>query len=47
MLYDNAMLAWCYVEAYRQTEERLYATIARGICAQKTAPTECASINAT
>jgi uncharacterized protein YyaL (SSP411 family) len=31
MLYDNAMLAWCYVEAYRQTEERRYAQIARGI----------------
>src|SRR2546423_931537 len=31
MLYDNAMLAWCYVEAYRQTENRKYATIARGI----------------
>src|SRR5206468_8060605 len=31
MLYDNAMLAWCYVEAYRQTEERRYAQIARGV----------------
>jgi len=31
MLYDNAMLAWCYVEAYRQTENRRYAKIARGI----------------
>jgi uncharacterized protein YyaL (SSP411 family) len=31
MLYDNAMLAWCYIEAYRQTEERFYAQIARGI----------------
>jgi len=31
MLYDNAMLAWCYVEAHRQTGERRYATIARGI----------------
>ncbi len=31
MLYDNAMLAWIYVEAYRQTEEPRYARIARGI----------------
>ena len=31
MLYDNAMLAWCYVEAYRQTEDRRYAAVARGI----------------
>jgi uncharacterized protein YyaL (SSP411 family) len=31
MLYDNAMLAWCYVEAYRQTENRAYAEVARGI----------------
>jgi hypothetical protein len=31
MLYDNAMLAWCYVEAFRQTNEKRYATIARGI----------------
>ncbi len=31
MLYDNAMLAWCYLEAYRQTEEVKYAHIARGI----------------
>jgi uncharacterized protein YyaL (SSP411 family) len=31
MLYDNAMLAWCYVEAYRQTEEPRYAHIARGV----------------
>lgn len=31
MLYDNAMLAWCYIEAYRQTEDRHYATVARGI----------------
>ncbi len=31
MLYDNAMLAWCYIEAYRQTEDRRYAAIARGI----------------
>ena len=31
MLYDNAMLAWCYVEAHRQTGEARYATVARGI----------------
>ncbi len=31
MLYDNAMLAWIYIEAYRQTEDRRYSTIARGI----------------
>jgi uncharacterized protein YyaL (SSP411 family) len=31
MLYDNAMLAWCYVEAFRQTNEKRYASIARGI----------------
>lgn len=31
MLYDNAMLGWCYVEAFRQTEERRYAEVARGI----------------
>jgi uncharacterized protein YyaL (SSP411 family) len=31
MLYDNAMLAWCYVEAYRQFEQARYATVARGI----------------
>ncbi len=31
MLYDNAMLGWCYIEAYRQTEDRRYSTIARGI----------------
>ena len=31
MLYDNALLAWCYVEAYRQTENRAYAEVARGI----------------
>jgi hypothetical protein len=31
MLYDNAMLAWCYVEAFRQTKEPRYATVARGI----------------
>jgi len=31
MLYDNAMLAWIYAEAYRQTEEQRYAHTARGI----------------
>jgi uncharacterized protein YyaL (SSP411 family) len=31
MLYDNAMLAWCYVDAYRQTEEQRYARVARGV----------------
>jgi uncharacterized protein YyaL (SSP411 family) len=31
MLYDNAMLAWCYVEAFHQTGEKRYARIARGI----------------
>src|SRR5438045_3232988 len=32
MLYDNAMLAWCYVEAYRQTEDLRYAQVAREVC---------------
>ncbi len=31
MLYDNAMLAWCYAEAYRQTREPRYAEVARGV----------------
>lgn len=31
MLYDNAMLGWCYVEAHRQTGEMRYAKVARGI----------------
>ncbi|MDB5289889.1 MAG: thioredoxin domain protein [Phycisphaerales bacterium] len=31
MLYDNAMLAGCYAEAYRQTREPRYAAVARGI----------------
>lgn len=31
MLYDNAMLGWCYIEAYRQTENLRYARVARGI----------------
>jgi uncharacterized protein YyaL (SSP411 family) len=31
MLYDNAMLAWLYVEAFRQTQEPRFAAVARGI----------------
>ncbi|HZZ41708.1 MAG TPA: thioredoxin domain-containing protein, partial [Tepidisphaeraceae bacterium] len=31
MLYDNAMLSWCYTELYRQTNDEHYASIARGI----------------
>src|SRR5688500_2964159 len=31
MLYDNAMLAWCYVEASRQTKNDKYANVARGV----------------
>ncbi|HWE01363.1 MAG TPA: DUF255 domain-containing protein [Tepidisphaeraceae bacterium] len=31
MLYDNAMLAWCYVEGYRQTQDPRYQAVARGI----------------
>ena len=31
MLYDNALLAWCYVEAHRLTGEQKHAEIARGI----------------
>ena len=31
MLYDNAMLAWVYVEAYRQTKDHRWATVGRGI----------------
>lgn len=31
MLYDNAMLGWCYAEAYSQTHDVRYASIARGI----------------
>jgi uncharacterized protein YyaL (SSP411 family) len=31
MLYDNAMLAWVYTEASRQTGERRYADVARGV----------------
>jgi uncharacterized protein YyaL (SSP411 family) len=32
MLYDNGMLAWVYAEAFKQTGERRYGEIARGIC---------------
>jgi len=32
MLYDNALLAWVYAEAFQQTGRECYATIARGIC---------------
>lgn len=31
MLYDNAMLAWVYVEAFHQTGHAPYARVARGI----------------
>src|SRR4051812_3349447 len=31
MLYDNAMLAWVYAEAFRHTGERRYAEVARGV----------------
>jgi uncharacterized protein len=31
MLYDNAMLAWVYAEAFSQTRQERYATVARGI----------------
>ncbi len=31
MLYDNAMLAWCYVEAFRQWGDPRYAAVARDI----------------
>ncbi|MEA2711138.1 MAG: uncharacterized protein QOF78_3739 [Phycisphaerales bacterium] len=31
MLYDNAMLGWVYVEAYRQTKDERYARVAREI----------------
>jgi uncharacterized protein YyaL (SSP411 family) len=31
MLYDNAMLAWCYAEAFRQFNEPRYAAVARGV----------------
>jgi len=32
MLYDQAMLAVCYAEAYRQTGEARHARVCRGIC---------------
>ncbi|HSI36548.1 MAG TPA: thioredoxin domain-containing protein, partial [Tepidisphaeraceae bacterium] len=32
MLYDQAMLAVCYAEAYRQTRETRHARVCRGIC---------------
>jgi hypothetical protein len=32
MLYDNAMLAWCYAELCRQTQDHRDGRIARGIC---------------
>lgn len=31
MLYDNAMLGWLYVEAYRQFHEERHAAVARGV----------------
>jgi uncharacterized protein YyaL (SSP411 family) len=31
MLYDNAMLAWVYAEAFAQTSEEHYARVTRGI----------------
>lgn len=31
MLYDNALLAWLYSEAYRQTEQLQFASVAREI----------------
>lgn len=31
MLYDNAMLGWCYAELHRQTRDDRYAKVARGI----------------
>jgi uncharacterized protein len=31
MLYDNAMLGWVYIEAFRQTQDMQYAAVARGI----------------
>ncbi len=31
MLYDNAMLGWCYAEAFAQTGEERYAEVARGV----------------
>ena len=31
MLYDNALLAWTYLEAYQVTGKRMYSDIVRGI----------------
>src|SRR5437764_2136560 len=31
MLYDNAMLGWCYAEAFAQTAEKKFADVACGI----------------
>ncbi len=31
MLYDNALLAWCYVDAFAQTGREKFADVARGI----------------
>jgi uncharacterized protein YyaL (SSP411 family) len=31
MLYDNALLAWIYLEAYQLTHKRSYATVAEEI----------------
>ncbi|HET6246687.1 MAG TPA: DUF255 domain-containing protein [Tepidisphaeraceae bacterium] len=31
MLYDNAMLAWCYAEAFAQMNDPRYAAVARGV----------------
>src|SRR5260370_9801730 len=31
MLYDNAMLGWVYVEAWKQTGHERFAKVARGI----------------
>ena len=43
MLYDNAMLGWCYAEAFDQTRDDRYAAVARGIfdfiLSDMTAPT--------
>lgn len=32
MLYDNALLAWTYCEAYQVTKKEMYASVAREIC---------------
>ena len=31
MLYDNALLAWTYLEAYQVTGKRMYSDVVRGI----------------